>query len=568
MRSVVLASMLLAACAGSAEGPADECSTTLSATPVDAIAGAQVRVTASVDVGGVATFSWRVTHDGLDVAFVKANSSGSEITFTAPEAGPYYVTVTPSVPGEYCGTEDSTINVREPMGNELNVRFRITPPPDLAVPPIDRPFIIPGGADFALGLVQLDAGRLTTGTVGMPAYVKFMPDGQPEAIVETYTSPTGAFTAQVQNAPHRILVVPTDPAFPPQIIADTPAANEVYTLDTGVAITGTVRRPNNTALAGASVQLFIADVPSTIATTAADGTFTLRASALAGDARVVVTPPAGSGLPRLEAESAQFTFSQPIAIAYGTTLTTRNVGGTVVQRAGAIANAKVTIVGTIPAATAGTVTAGASASALGYVRIAATANGSGALPSTLVPAADLYAVVTAAAGDYAVATFDTTTAVPATIVAPAMTPVSTTVQFGAANIGGARLELVPSGALELAGIGSTVVYASEAGVITSAVASGAKYVARFSDPSLTAGSLSVPSFDATSVTAATVLPRALTITGTLGIQSQTNRIVGAAIEVFCNHDACEGIERTRPMGEGASNAQGEFTLTVTDPGAM
>jgi hypothetical protein len=461
----------------------------------------------------------------------------------------------------------------------VQVRLRVMPPLGVDVPPMERIIDLPSAPTYALGTLSLDPGTIANGSVGMAAYIRFIPSGQPEAVVETYADADGNFMARVQLAPHHLLIVPTDPAYPPQMFADNSlGGGEVYTLSTGVAISGSVRRPNGTPLANAKVQLFQNDtsgltVPSTIGTSAADGTFTLRSFSAAGtNARVVVTPPVGSGLPRLETSSQGFNFTNAITVNYGASLLTRNVGGTTVNRGGALANAKVTVVGTIPFNTAGTIVAGATAVANGYVRIPMTANGSGVLPSTLVPAGDLFAVVEPAntPGDSAVVPFDTTSAVPAAINAPAMIPFSSTVRLNDQTpLGGVRFEIVPTGALGMAGVGPTLVTANEAGVITGAMASGAIYKTYVSDPSRRASPNFYPMLDAQTIQTLpiTLLP-SLVITGTLQIQGQTNRIDGAAVQVYCNTDElvlCDGIERDRPLGEDASSAQGTFELAVTRP---
>ncbi|GEM_PF-6303597 len=576
MLRIALIASLLVGCADLGAVEDDDCTTSLQVTPSgDPLVGTEVRVTANIynPNGGVPNIEWRVTHEQLEVPIT--GDGTMEISFIPGAAGTYFVDMTPSSPGSSCPSQQTEINVvtGQPGGD---VRLHVMPPPGIDVPPIDRLIVLPAGSPtYSMGTVTLDPGAITAGTVGMPAYLRFYPGGQPEAIVETYTNGSGAYSARVQLTPHQILIVPMDTAYPPQTVADNQLTGaESYTVSAGVAITGTVLRPNGTPLQGANVQIFQNDVagltvPSTIGTSAANGSFTLRAFTSNGtNARVVVTPPAGSGLPRLETSSQGFNFTNAITVSYGASLVTRNVSGTSVVRGGALANAKVTIVGTIPFSSAGTIVAGASAVANGFVRIPMTANASGVLPSVLVPAGDLYAVVEPAnaPGDSAVVAFNTTASVPSTINAPAMVPFSTTVKHDSDIIGGARLELVPTGALGLAGVGPTVVYANEAGLLSGTFASGAIYRSYLSDPSRRAGTGGI---DVATVPGTTYLPDALVITGTLQIQGQTNRIDGASVHVLCNSDSafpCDGVERDRPLGEDASDSQGSFAVAVTRPG--
>ncbi|MFN0250544.1 MAG: hypothetical protein ACKV2T_26930 [Kofleriaceae bacterium] len=578
MSRVLLVALLAAGCADFA-GADESCRTSLQVTPSgDPVVGTEVRVTAIItnDVGGIPDIDWRVRFEQTDVVF--SGQGSMEIAFVPDEEGTYSVDMTPSASGSSCPSAATGINVVPAQPGTDDVRLRIVPPLGVDVPPIDRVYILPTSPTYALGTVTLDQGRITDGTVGRQAYLRFLPDGQPDAVVEAYTDANGAYSARVQISPHHILVVPTDPAYPPQMLVDTSlVTGESYTLSTGVAITGVVRAPSGAALANAKVQVFQNDttgvtIPSTIGTSASDGTFTVRAFTTTGtNPRVTVTPPAASGLPRLEGSSQGFNFANAITVNYGTSLITRNVSGTSVVRGGALANAKVTIVGTVPFTTAGTIIAGASAVAEGFVRIPVVANGSGVLPSALVPAADLHAVVEPAnaPGDAAVVSFDTRTAVPGTITAPAMVPFSSTAVLAQTPLGGVRLELVPTGLLGMAGVGPTLLVASEAGVITGSVASGAIYKTYATDPSRRAG----PAFGTvSSQTIATTLQNlflteALVISGSLKIQGQTNVIQGAGVQVLCYSNAdCSGVERDRPFGEDASDEQGSFEVVVPRPG--
>lgn len=579
---LVASLVCLAACADFGAVEDNPCTSSLTITPAgDVQVDTEVRATATIvnEFGGVPVVDWRVRFNQTDEVLFSTNGP-FEIAFTPHETGTYTVSMDPSASGSSCPSRQQTVNVVMGQPGE-DVRLHVTPPPEANVPPIDRYIMLPRGTSmYSMNTVSLESGRVTDGTVGQPAYLKFIPDGQPGAIVETYTDATGAYQARVQSTPHRILVVPTDPAYPPQTIADNlPMVGESYTLSTGVAITGTVLRPNGTPLAGAKVQVFMNDagghtVPSTIGTSAANGTFTLRAFAATGaNARVVVTPPASSGLPRLEGGSQNFDFTNPITASYSSSLVLRNVNGTTVTRGAALPNAKVTFVGSLPLQSTGTIVAGASAASTGHVRVTVTADGSGVLPTALVPAAELFAVVEPAPGDAAVVELDLTSSVPVSIAAPAMAPFSTTLMYQSMTLEGARLELVPTGALGLAGVGPTVLYASGNGVISGSMASGAIYEARFSDPSRRAAPVGFPSMDAQTIaTFPTVqLFDPLTITGTLAVGGGGNPIGGAGVQILCGFGtsafACDGVERDRPIGETASDVQGSFTIVVAAPGA-
>lgn len=576
--SILALGVALAGCAdlGSVEGD-DDCSTSLFVTPSPAIVNQEVRVSVTIqnDLGGISTIDWRVVHDQQDVPFT--GQGQTEISFTPAATGIYAVDMVPSSSGSLCPSKHEEINVVMESG-ENQVRLRVSPPPDSGIPPIDQIKVLPTGTlAYSFGAVVLEPGITAAGTVGRAAYLKLIPDGQPDAVVEVYANASGAFSTKVQAALHHLLVVPNDPAYPPQTFdIGVPNGSENITLSTGSAISGTVLRPNGSGLGGAKVQLFMNDasgieVPSTIGTTAANGSFTLRAFATSGsNPRVVVTPPAGSGLPRLEATSSGFNFANPVAVTYGASLVTRDIGGTSVTRGAALANAKVTIAGTLPFTTAGTIsTGGTPAQANGFVRIAALANGSGVLPSTLVPAADLFAVVESGdPGDAAVVGFDTTTTVPSTIAAPAMLGIETTVVLGSVALDGARVEFEPLGALGLAGVGPTVIFADASGTVRGALAAGAIYSARLSDPSKRGAPSVLAMTSAATLGSTILLEPALVLGGQLKLSGSPNPISSASVQVLCNDDslfACEDSERDRPLGETASDVQGSFEVAVIAP---
>lgn len=571
MRVAIMLALCLGACAGldGAGGDDAACTVGISFNPSDAVVGDVVFVAANVMGDGIATYTWHLTKASTDVPFEDANAQGSSIKFIATAAGVYHASLDVGLPGASCLSKDVDINVTDGSGINLQARLHVTPPLGVTAPPIDRALIIPAGADRALGSVVLDAGRHTSGIItnasglGLPAYLTFMPDGAHDAVVEIYTTSTGGYGGQVLDQRHTLLVVPSDATLPPHSFAiATPSDTGNFTIGAGLAVSGTVVGPNGVGLVGAKVQIVGDGVPSTTATTGTNGVFTLRTqSPSRASTTVTVTPPLASGLPRLEATGA-FTPASGITVTYNTALATRDVAEVRVTRGGAVPNAKVTIVGTIPAPDAGSISSGVAVQAFGYVRVSLTANASGELPSARVPAAALKAVVSASAGEYSVADFATSSAVPATIASVPMGDEVVVVAHGA-PLPTAQVELIPSGALALAGVPSSVAVADATGTIHAPFASGGTYNAVFSDPGLRAGAQRIA--DATALPATIELPPAIRVTGTLSVQAGTI-IKGASVELRCK--TCVGIDRLRPLAEAVSDLDGVFTLAVTDPGSM
>jgi hypothetical protein len=318
-------------------------------------------------------------------------------------------------------------------------------------------------------------------------------------------------------------------------------------------------------LAGAKLQVAVDGVPSAVATTAADGSFTLRAASGGGAVTVEVAPPNPSGLPRLSATSSMLDLSVPLQIRYAANVTLKDLAGTVVRRQGApVAGAGVTVVGSLAAV--GTVTAGKVASATGEVRITSSADDSGALPAMLVPAAVLSVVITVAAGDLAVAALDTTGGVPASLDAPPMQPIIAAM-FDAATVrlSGAVLDLVPTGALAMAAAPPLHVTADGTGAVAAVLAAGGHYDLRFHDPAGRAAPLVVADRVVATIATSYHLPAALQVRGTVKLGG-TQPLADASIQFLC--DSCTGIDRARPIAEVASDDAGRFTLAVPDPGTM
>ncbi len=524
----------------------------------------QLRAIADVSEAGVQDYTWTVIHDGQVVAFEPAQAGSlSQIRFDIPEAGIYAVRVT--VAG--CDTEDANIEVVDPGGTFVDLRLRVIPPPSLAVPPIDRIQRIYGLGD-SLVTAYLDRGigvstTVVAGATPIPAYVRFAPTAMPDAAVEAFADADGAVSAQLLPQPHAVLIVPTAQTHAPVRIASwNPISASPLVIDTGTAISGVVRGPGGAGLAGATVQLMIDGVPSTYATTSATGSFTVRASTLAGLVTVTVTPPAATGLPRLTASSATFQLTAPITIAYAA-LTMRDVGGTTVTRGAPLPNARVTLVGTIAAA--GSVSAGAApaASAEGMVRIPLVASAAGALPTALAPAARIAAVVAISADDAAVSALDLTASVPATIAAPAPVPFSTLVTAGAAPAPRVELEAVPIGELAMASVQPRRFVAGANGVTTGALASGGRYQLRFRDPAAR-GATRVVDSEADAVAATYALLPANRIVGTIVVAGSDLQVDRAIVQLLC--EDCAGLDRGRPLAETTS-VNGEFTVAVPDPDA-
>jgi hypothetical protein len=541
------------------------CNTVLVFDPANPVADPDTTIRVQAQVfgqQGVPSYTWSIEHDTAPVAFTPAAPDGSQIDFIAPTSGPYYVRVQVGG-GSSCGDGYAPLNVAQMGAQHTDYRLRVVPPASSGAPPQESTIQVGGGASFNHDIF-LDPGRPVTGSVrngatGVPAYLRFMPASSPKGYVETFSDGSGAFATRLLGQNHQVLVVPMAPGLAPALVS-WDVTTQTLSVSAGNAITGTVKDAAGTPIAGAQVLVTedATGVPSTLATTASNGSFTVRASfAATATVDVKVTPPAGRGLPALAATGA---FGASIAIQYANAPTC-DLGGTSVLRAGSPqASADVTVVGMI--ANAGTI--GGTAAA-GIARVGVTADGSGHLPSTLVPRAGLSAIVDLGDGDLAVASLDTTSCGAQTISAPERTAATGTAQTSSGGpLAFARIEAVPRGDLAIAGAPRVEATSNQAGAFSLSLASGGRYDVTFSDPHGHSAPLVIADTDAAAIPSSAILGPAITMTGTISVTSDANPVIGASVQMLCF--GCGPA--TPPVAETASTEASTYALGIPDPGTM
>jgi hypothetical protein len=359
---------------------------------------------------------------------------------------------------------------------------------------------------------------------------------------------------------HSVLIIPTSTTLAPRLVAWMPGVSD-FTVSAGALVTGNVRGPGNVFVPGAKVQLISSDgVPSTIGTADGSGNFSLRADFAGAAMKVKVTPPASSGLPRLEA-TGSFDLGQPLQIDYAS-LSSCDLGGDAVKRGGTNQpGAKVTFVGTMTSV-AGTI---AGVSATGTIHVTATATGAGVLPPTLVPRAVLSAVVELSASDYAIDTIDMTSCTAQTIDAAALvTRTGTTQKDATTTLGGVRIEATPIGVLAQADAQAIIATANGSGAFSISLAAGGQYDVRFVDPQARAAPLALVSIAPAGVPSTVTLPAATALFGTVSVSGVANPVVGASVQLLCA--SCTGLEASRPIAGTATDAASHYRVAVPDPG--
>ena len=278
MKIALALALLLGACAGDLGPSGDDCTLTLSSTPMTPVAGptTEIRINSvATNDPGTHTYTWHVSKNGVDVAFAYAQTDRSAITFIAPDPGTYDIDadLSPSLAGA-CSAH-AIVNVVMDATFE-KMRLHIVPPLTAMGPIVDRPIEVHDGSDLDIGAVVLDASTQAAGTVrnasgaGIPAYVQFYPLGMPGAMVETFANSAGAFSVRLASQPHDVIVIPAATNVAPQRLAGYSPGSTLAMLTAPDTITGTVHQ-GASPIANARVQLTIDGVPTTLGITAANG---------------------------------------------------------------------------------------------------------------------------------------------------------------------------------------------------------------------------------------------------------------------------------------------------------
>jgi hypothetical protein len=279
---------------------------------LDLLAGPDARLRLQATVSGPAapaqpTFTWKAMHDdAAPVAVSKVSAAGDAAEVPLPAPGRYRidVSVTP--------TCTATVTATAASRDLRNVAYwvRLTPPRDKGSPaqewPTQETLIQVGGSNLLTKVISLQRGdRVTIHPTDGEGYVipSFVRVSSPQTSVRFEGNVMGAskFTADLDpRLFYDVLVVPNTSTQAPALIRGRRASElraESFRLDDGVAVQGTVRAgpAPGAPQPGARVLLRAGALPSTIGTSAADGSYQLRARA--GGFEVVVLPPAGSGLP-------------------------------------------------------------------------------------------------------------------------------------------------------------------------------------------------------------------------------------------------------------------------------
>ncbi len=595
--AALVAAVAASGCAMDASGDDDDtsdggvsgCEMLISISPESPEAPAEILVDGATDSGslyGVEEYAFSVTHGDAAVGFEERDPyDGSKIRFTAEQPGTYQIVLVGSVGGTDCVDGMEVLNVLDGGADNQTYRLRFFPAAGQPAPVQEQVITVPGGvADYSLGVLGLGNGLVASGSVidggsaPVPGYVRITVAGSPEQVVETFADAGGSYSARVGGASYQALVVPADDAVAPARFESLSAGSAaVLAVTPGDAITGLVLDGTGAPIAGARVSLRIDGVPSTIAVTAADGSFTVRGRA-GGATAVTVSPPPGSGLPRVDLGASAglvAAVDKPLTIRYAAGVTSRDVALTVLEPDGATpaGAARVTWIAR-PMTAVATVTPQGEAAldASGGLRLTGVADGAGALAADGLPEAVYDVVVETAGGAVGLTSIELEAGVesPASLVTPAPAALGgTAVDDQAAPVAGVTVTAVPRGLLaNVAGASATAI-TSDDGSFTAELVAGGSYDLSISPRDHTLArvrraELVAPAAGQSLDLGDVALERAISVFGQVTIPGVAGGAAGVTVTALCFD--CDPVAAQIPAAEAVTNYNGRFDLAIADPG--
>jgi hypothetical protein len=254
--------------------------TSVKVTPSMGTAPVTLTATALVSTG--ATPTWSVsTPSGVYVP-MKQDASGLVVSWEATDPGTYAFRVE-FASGYPCPGQGSAL-VIAPTSIGQPYRIRLTPPASSGLPQQDKLITVYGNTPQTDAELVLEAGSSFGGIMHAAAgpiagEVQLLPMSGPEFDVAVDTS--GSFALPIRlDGNYTVVLIPADPSLAPRAIGPMLGAaltSAQMTVDPGAPVSGIVHDESAAPLAGARIALRAGPVPSGLGTTAADGSFALRA---------------------------------------------------------------------------------------------------------------------------------------------------------------------------------------------------------------------------------------------------------------------------------------------------
>lgn len=260
----------------------------------------------------VDTYSWLVTDSASKTL---ATGSARTISFAPAAAGDHTVRCQVTLEDGTGLSASATISVSDPSLPQVEYEVEILAPPRNGVPPALQTVTLSGNTPRRELAFDLDAGervtiRVTDGSAPVPALVKVYRSGVADPSPMDLHLPAGELQARLRGSVD-LLVIPLGGSLAPRLVSSqsTDTKQIDVKVDGGKLVSGVVKRSDGTPLAGATVALHTrgsgtVSIPSTVATTGADGSFQVRTSG--GDASLNIIPPDSSGLPAATVSASTF----------------------------------------------------------------------------------------------------------------------------------------------------------------------------------------------------------------------------------------------------------------------
>jgi hypothetical protein len=574
---------------GDADGGPDAdvsgCTMRITANPAMPNVGDTVDIDGSIDsfgVSGLESYVFTVTRSNSPVTLTERDPfDGSKMSFDADVAGTYRIELRGDQGGVSCTDDVLTLNAVDPGAATALFRFRFVTGLAQPAPPQDKLFEIPGGADYSLSTIGLDSGVARGGLIRddggqlTRAYLRFTntDDG---SVIEAFAGTDGRYDVRLLPGSYDLLVVPQSGGAPPTLYASLSTSNiGDLTLAAGEVVTGTVVDGAGQPLVGAQVAMRAGAVPTTIGVTDLTGAFAVTGQ-LGGATAISVTPPAGSGLPRLDLPASAGLIASagtPLEIRYAASGTSRTVDTTLTETDGTtpLPGASATFVARSIAA-AGTVTpqGGSAVDAAGELRATAESDGAGAISVALPEAVyDLIVRPPAAssAAVHLIAGVDLSAGQPS----PSALAVAAPATLGGrvvdtAGLEGSVVRAAPRGLLasEPGAAGTAIAIAD--GSYSVAVVGGARYDLTI-DPAgsfarAVVADVTAPAPGDDLDLGAASLDPAIAVSGAVVVSGAPVRS-GITVQVFCGD--CTGGAALVPLAESITDADGRFTVALPDP---
>jgi len=565
----------------------------------------RVRSTTSGSVAATAAWVWSVTAaDGTGVPTVQPTADAALIDVTLPSPGTYTITASYGGPATPC-TASVHVTIAAAGARTAFFVFRLTPPPGPWPAQQLPPVTVMGGTPSGDNILKLDegtpvliapreAGGATglggaSGTSGVVAsYVRAVEQSS-GLVTETHVAAAGT-SGRLQLPPglYDVLVVPDGTSFAPLLLASrrpTDLGAEAVILDGGMPVTGTVTDAAGAPLAGARISLRAGALPSTLGTSDARGSFTLRVRP--GTYGATIVP--GAAMPGTELSIAAVpgitVAAKPSAAAMGlslrlATLATARIGLTV-SGAGGAGKILVEARDPVPAAAMVEMTTGDNttmAAATMRVRAELPIAATGAVTIGPLPRAHYRATVFATGAPSAGATVATVEDIDATggdvqrnVDMGSPVAISGTLR-PTANARTARVQAIDENAPAAVAadtVAPFVTQADDSGAFSVKVNPSRRYRLIVDPPSGGAFARAVlppVTVAGTSIAVgAQELPAALLYAGRV-VGPHLEPAPGTVVTAFCVGTAPVCVDPTGPIAEAVTTDDGSFRLMLPDPG--